>query len=132
MIDPNIIANLHNYIVINPQLAIVGERLQLKRLVRATAAMLAATTVIPALLCLSWGWRSCLRSSSCHTNHLLSRSKCHIRAPYPLVLPLTLNRAGAHGGGPCHCGDHLPSGRPLRHHRMHDHAGTLALPRHLG
>ncbi len=34
MIDPNIIANLHNYIVINPQLAIVGERLQLKRLVR--------------------------------------------------------------------------------------------------
>ena len=33
MIDPNIIANLHNYIVINPQLAIVGERLQLKRLV---------------------------------------------------------------------------------------------------
>ncbi len=33
MIDPNIIANLHNYITINPQLAIVGERLQLKRLV---------------------------------------------------------------------------------------------------
>ncbi|KAL4458253.1 hypothetical protein ABPG75_013118 [Micractinium tetrahymenae] len=33
MIDPNIIANLHNYIIINPQLAIVGERLQLKRLV---------------------------------------------------------------------------------------------------
>lgn len=33
MIDPNIIANLHNYIAINPQLAIVGERLQLKRLV---------------------------------------------------------------------------------------------------
>ena len=33
MIDPNIIANLHAYITINPQLAIVGERLQLKRLV---------------------------------------------------------------------------------------------------
>jgi hypothetical protein len=33
MIDPNTIANLHNYITISPQLAIVGERLQLKRLV---------------------------------------------------------------------------------------------------
>lgn len=33
MIDPNVIANLHNFIVINPQLAVVGERLQLKRLV---------------------------------------------------------------------------------------------------
>lgn len=33
MIDPNIIANLHNYIAISPQLALVGERLQLKRLV---------------------------------------------------------------------------------------------------
>jgi CCR4-NOT transcription complex subunit 1 len=33
MLDPSLIANLHNYIAINPQLAIVGERLQLKRLV---------------------------------------------------------------------------------------------------
>lgn len=51
MIDPNIIANLHNYIVINPQLAIVGERLQLKRLVRAAAAMPAETAVLLGLQC---------------------------------------------------------------------------------
>lgn len=49
MIDPNIIANLHNYIVINPQLAIVGERLQLKRLVRGRLPAWAGPAGRPSL-----------------------------------------------------------------------------------
>ena len=129
MIDPNIIANLHNYIAINPQVRAPCLALPPASAIRG--CLPSALPVCPALFCGSLFVQGRRRARPTSVPQQFCLSPIH-----RLLQPAAGHRgraaaaqaAGAHGSGPCHCGDHLPSGGPLRHHCLHDHAGGSNQP----